>query len=206
MMWLGMEPRSHGPLANTLPTHSLTSRGLFLEEQKGCFKRSRGTGELLYIDQHILSESKTKRKNLAMTWINNTKHMIWFRNSRIVRNITWSHELYRENHQNEESAIDSRREKRSWSEDPKRYVPWRCIFTITIYNSDEAAQPHTQNMHNRIKTLKIIENEQSALKMALMHQYNDYYSHQKQYWQHAFQQNDNNQKTKMRRKTTLWTF
>ena len=31
-------------------------------------------------------------------------------------------------------------------------------------------------------------------------------SHQKQYWQHEDQQNDNNQKTKMGRKTTLWTF
>ena len=27
--------------------------------------------ELLYIDQHILNESKTKRKNLAMAWIDN---------------------------------------------------------------------------------------------------------------------------------------
>ena len=32
-------------------------------------QRSRGTGELLYIDQQILSESKTKRKDLAMAWI-----------------------------------------------------------------------------------------------------------------------------------------
>ena len=35
----------------------------------GCCKRSRGTVELLYIDQHILNESKTGRKNLAMNWI-----------------------------------------------------------------------------------------------------------------------------------------
>ena len=49
--------------------HSLTSRGLFTEEQKGCRKGSRGTTELLCIDQHILNESKTRRKNLAMAWI-----------------------------------------------------------------------------------------------------------------------------------------
>ena len=42
--------------------YSLTSRGLFPEEQKGCCKGSRGTAELLYIDQHILSESKTRQK------------------------------------------------------------------------------------------------------------------------------------------------
>ena len=41
---------------------SLTSRGLFPEELKGCQKGSRSTGELLYIDKHILHESKTRRK------------------------------------------------------------------------------------------------------------------------------------------------
>ena len=53
--------------------YSLTSRGLFPEEQKGCRKRSRGIAELLYIDQHILNESKTRRKNLAMDWIDYKK-------------------------------------------------------------------------------------------------------------------------------------
>ena len=53
--------------------YSLTSRGLFPDEQKGCRKGSRGTAELLYIDQHILNESKTRRKNLAMVWIDYKK-------------------------------------------------------------------------------------------------------------------------------------
>ena len=53
--------------------NSLTSRGLFPDEQKGCRKGSRGTVELLYIDQHILNESKTRRKNLAMAWIDYKK-------------------------------------------------------------------------------------------------------------------------------------
>ena len=46
--------------------YSLTSRGLFPDEQKECRKGSRGTVELLFIDQHILNESKTRQKNLAM--------------------------------------------------------------------------------------------------------------------------------------------
>ena len=46
--------------------YSLTSRGLFPEEQRGCCKGSRGTPEVLYIDQRILNESKTRRKNQAM--------------------------------------------------------------------------------------------------------------------------------------------
>ena len=42
--------------------YSLTIYGLFPKEQKGCCKGSRGTAELFYIDQHILNESKTRRK------------------------------------------------------------------------------------------------------------------------------------------------
>ena len=49
--------------------YSLTSRRLFTEEQKGSFKGSRGPAELLYLDQHILIESKTRRENLAMAWV-----------------------------------------------------------------------------------------------------------------------------------------
>ena len=52
-----------------LTTQIRESRGLFPDEQKGCRKGSRGTAELLFIDQHILNESKTRRKNLAMAWI-----------------------------------------------------------------------------------------------------------------------------------------
>ena len=53
--------------------YSLTSCELFPEEQKGCHNESRGTGELLYIDQHILNKSKTRWKNLAMAWIDYKK-------------------------------------------------------------------------------------------------------------------------------------
>ena len=53
--------------------YSLISRGLFSNEQKGFRKGSRGTAELLYIDQHILNESKNRRKNLVMAWIDHKK-------------------------------------------------------------------------------------------------------------------------------------
>ena len=52
--------------------HSLTSHALFPDEQKGYCKGSRGTSELHYIDQDILDESKTRRKNLAIA-LNNFK-------------------------------------------------------------------------------------------------------------------------------------
>ena len=53
--------------------YSLTSRRLFPDEQKRCCKGSRGTAELLFIDQQILNESTTRRKNIAMAWIDNKK-------------------------------------------------------------------------------------------------------------------------------------
>ena len=48
--------------------YSSISRVIFLDEQKGCCKRTRGTVEQLYVDQHILNESKTKR-----SWIDYKK-------------------------------------------------------------------------------------------------------------------------------------
>ena len=41
----------------------------FPEEQKKFCKGTRATGELLYIDQHILNGSMTRRKTLAIAWI-----------------------------------------------------------------------------------------------------------------------------------------
>ena len=53
--------------------YSLISRGIFPGEQKGCCKRTRGTEEQLYLDQHPLNESKTLRKNIAVAWIDYKK-------------------------------------------------------------------------------------------------------------------------------------
>ena len=50
--------------------YSLTSRALFPDKQKGCCT---GTGELLDIYQHIVNESKNRRKNLDMAWIHYKK-------------------------------------------------------------------------------------------------------------------------------------
>ena len=52
---------------------SLISRRPFPEEQKRCCKWTWGTGQLLYIDQYILNENKTRRKNLTMAWIDYKK-------------------------------------------------------------------------------------------------------------------------------------
>ena len=52
---------------------SLIKRGLFPEEQNGYRKWTRGTGELLNIDQHIRKEDKMKQKNLTMALIDYEK-------------------------------------------------------------------------------------------------------------------------------------
>ena len=36
-------------------------------------QETRGTGELLYIDQHVIENSKTRQKNIAMAWIDTKK-------------------------------------------------------------------------------------------------------------------------------------
>ena len=46
---------------------------ILAEEQKGCRKRSRGTGDLLYIDRIILREAKQRKRSLVMGWINYRK-------------------------------------------------------------------------------------------------------------------------------------
>ena len=53
--------------------YSLISRRWFAEEQRGYCKGTRRTVDLYFIDQRILKESKTRRKNVAMTWIDNKK-------------------------------------------------------------------------------------------------------------------------------------
>ena len=53
--------------------YSLISNEIFPEKQKGYREKTRGTEELQYIDQHILNESKTRWKNLAMAWLDNKK-------------------------------------------------------------------------------------------------------------------------------------
>ena len=45
----------------------------FSWQTKRMLKRTRGTAELIYIDQHILNEGKTRRENLAMVWIDYKK-------------------------------------------------------------------------------------------------------------------------------------
>ena len=54
----------------------LTSRRWFPEEKKGCHKRSRGTAELLYIDQDILNENKTRQKSFAKAWVDSIYDMV----------------------------------------------------------------------------------------------------------------------------------
>ena len=119
--------------------YSLTNCGLLPDKQKGCCKGSRDTADLLYIDQHILNESKTIRKNLPMALIDYKKACDIVPHSCIINSLKKykiSHEvkLYRQNHENLESGIDSRRKKLSWIEYPKRYFPRRFSIILTIHN------------------------------------------------------------------------
>ena len=51
----------------------LEEQELLPEEQKGCRRKSKGTGDLLYIDKMIMKEVKSRRKNLSMAWVDYRK-------------------------------------------------------------------------------------------------------------------------------------
>ena len=51
----------------------LDQEKLLPEEQKGCWKGSRGTNDLLYIDRAVIKEVTSRNKNLAMAWIDYKK-------------------------------------------------------------------------------------------------------------------------------------
>ena len=130
--------------------YSLTSHGLFPSEQKGCCKGSSGTAELLCIDQHILNESRNRGKNLAMAWIdykmaNDMVLQSWIINCLKMYKISYEViNFIEKKHEKLESWNNSRRKKPGRRKEPKRYFPWRCTVTPTIYNCHDAATPHTQ--------------------------------------------------------------
>ena len=51
--------------------YSLLCCGLFAEEQKLCYKETKPTYILVLIDQHVISETKTKQTDVVMVCINN---------------------------------------------------------------------------------------------------------------------------------------
>ena len=89
--------------------------------------------------------------------------VVWFRKldirmSKHIQNIQQNHKLYHESHEKLESGIDSRKENSSKSKNPKRHIPERLDFTITICNSN---QLHTWEVHLGLRILKIIIKDSS---------------------------------------------
>ena len=109
-------------------------------------------------------QDKTEKSSYGLDW---PQKGIWYaptkldiRLSQNVQNITWSHKLHQTDHENLESGADSRRKKHSWNKDPKMDFPRRCTIALTIHNSHDATEPHTQKMHCRIQTQQIfLKNE-----------------------------------------------
>ena len=146
--------------------YSLTSRGLFPDEQKGCHKRPRGTAKLLYIDQHILNESKARRKNLAMAWIDYKKayDMVPTKldttQSQNVQNITWGHKLHRTDHESLESGPDSRRKKHSWNKIQIGIFQGDALTPLLFMIPMMPPEPLTQKMRSRILTQQVTGEDQ----------------------------------------------
>ena len=61
-----------GVVADQIYGH-LDQSKLLPQEQRGCRKRSRGTNDRLYIDRSVIREVKSRKRNLAMAWIDYKK-------------------------------------------------------------------------------------------------------------------------------------
>ena len=51
----------------------LETKMLLSEQQKGCRRKCKGTGDILFIDKMILQEVRMRKKNLAVAWIDYKK-------------------------------------------------------------------------------------------------------------------------------------
>ena len=65
----------------------LQGHNLLPEEQKGCRHNSKGTADLLFLDKMILKEVKSRKKNLAMGWIDYRKAYDMLRHSWIFESL-----------------------------------------------------------------------------------------------------------------------
>ena len=66
------DQRKDPPHPKRHPKTNLPKQLQIHDEQKVCHQGTRGT-DLLYIDQHILKENRTRRKIAAMAWIDYKK-------------------------------------------------------------------------------------------------------------------------------------
>ena len=87
-------------------------------------------------------QDRTKKLSYGLDWL---QKGIWYGSAKLdyemsqnVQNITWSHKLRRENHDDLENWTVSRRKKLGWNKDPKRYFLRRCTITLTIHNFHDA--------------------------------------------------------------------
>ena len=124
---------------------------MFFEEQKGCNKGTRGTGELLYIDQHILNENKRKRKNLGVAWIDYTKACDMVPQSWVIDCL----KMYKISDEVtkfiEETMKNLRVELTAGRKCLTEVKIRRCPITNSICNSNDTTQSHIYKMHKQVK-------------------------------------------------------
>ena len=109
-------------------------------------------------------QDKTEKSRYGLDWL---RKGIWYgptkqdtTQSQNVQNITRSHKLHRTDHDNLKNRPDNRRKKHNWNKDPKMHFPRRCTITLTIHNSHDATEPHSQKRRSRIHTQQIRREDQ----------------------------------------------
>ena len=115
---------------------------LFPEVQKECRKWAIGTKQLLFSDKHILKESKTRRKNLALVWNDYKKPYDMVLQSWIIDCFKMC-KITGEVMKFMEHIMEKWKKTLNLNENPESNLPVRCTITITLCNSDDATETHT---------------------------------------------------------------
>ena len=157
----GFELGSPCPFPTTITITPRTppklSHVLFPEEEKGCYKETRETGSLQYINQYILKEDKSKRENLTMQWIDYKKAYDMVPRFENFEDIQQRHEIYHGSYKKLKSWIGSRRKNFSWGENPERHIPedalspLLCVIVIIHSITYIRSVLEATNLQNRKK-------------------------------------------------------
>ena len=86
-------------------------------------------------------QNQTEKFSSDLDWLRKSiwyGQQSWIINCLKMYKISHEVKLYRENHENLESGINSRRKKLCWSKGLKKYISRRCTVIVAIQNCDDS--------------------------------------------------------------------
>ena len=116
------------------------SRRAKKKKEKRYHKGTKRTGDPQFLDQHILKDKKTRRKNVVMAWIEYKKKSQWYNPANLdsklsenVQDIQQSHKIHHGSHEKLECRIDSRRKNFSRDEKIQRGIFQEDVLSLLLF-------------------------------------------------------------------------